>query len=475
MQKNLWKYLPLAGGVMFSACGEQQQEEQDKGPPNVVLILADDLGWSQIGCYGSDFYETPHIDKLASQGMQFTDAYAAAAISSPTRASLMTGKYPAQVNLTDYIPGNTFPNTQLNAPDWQQFLPLEEKTVAEAFDQENYATATYGKWHLSSHKKPPESLPYNPDKQGFDDHFVTYKPWPPEDFDPAKDAHNVDSITDAGLEFLETHKDTSFFLLFSHNTIHDPLLEDSALVAKYKQKPGAKQPENHPVVGAMIETLDKSVGRVMEKINTLGLRQNTVFIFYSDNGGKAAYAKQKPLRKGKGWLYEGGIRVPLIIRWPGVVEPGSQSSELVSSIDLYPTWLDIIQSDQSCACDGISLLPVLKQTGTLNRETLYWHYPHYHRGSGMVPAGAIRKGKFKLIEWYEPFMAGEKGAVELYNLQEDIGEQHNLAQKRPEKVKELQKALHEWRKEVNAQMPEENPGYAPKEVPERFQKVPYAQ
>lgn len=471
MRKKMSTLLPAAV-LLSAACSHspqaenqaQESEKKDTIKPNIVFILADDLGWSQLGCYGSQYYETPHIDRLASQGMRFTNAYAACPVSSPTRASLMTGKYPARLHLTDYIPGQPFPYAQLMIPQWQKFLPLDEISIAEAIKEKGYVSAIFGKWHLSSHKKPPESLPYNPDKQGFDQHFVTYKPWPTEEFDPADDAHNVDSITNAALKFLETHKDSSFFLMVSHNTIHDPLMENPELVKKYKAKAENQQPRNNPVIGAMIETLDKSTGKILKKIDQLNLRENTIVIFFSDNGGKQAHAEQTPLRAGKGWLYEGGIRVPLIVRWHEVVQPGSTSNQIVSSVDLFPTWLEMCGIENIPENDGVSLVPVLKQLYTLDREAVYWHYPHYHRGSGMVPAGAVRAGNFKLIEWYEPTLTDSSGQIELYNLAEDISETNNLAEKMPGKAVELRTLLHEWREKVNAQMPGLNPNFDPKKA-----------
>jgi len=426
--------------------------------PNFLFILADDLGWSQIGCYGSDFYETPNIDRLARQGMRFTDAYAACPVCSPTRASIMTGKYPARLHLTDFIAGGRFPYEKYNQPKWQKYLPLEEVTIAEVLKTAGYATASFGKWHLSIDKKPPKSLPFNPDKQGFDEYFVTYKP--SSRTNPESDAHNVDVITEKSLDFLDRHREKPFFLYVPHNTIHAPVLGKKKLVQKYKNKPGSDLPQNNPVLGAMIEELDNSIGRLLKKLNELKIADKTIVVFFGDNGGLERDAGQTPLRSGKANLYEGGIREPLIVRWPGVVKSGGTCSEPVTSVDFFPTFLEIagLQNTAKKAIDGVSLVPLLTRRSTLNRRAIYWHYPHYH-SSSIGPCGAVRAGDYKLIEWYDESICGPGNEFELYNLKEDLGEQKNLAKKMPEKVEKLKKMLYNWRSEVNAQMLTPNPNY----------------
>ncbi len=429
--------------------------------PNIVFILADDLGWSQLGCYGSSFYETPNIDKLAAGGMLFTNAYAACAVCSPTRASIMTGKYPARLHLTDFIKGNTRTDYPLTEPEWQKYLPLEEVTIGEVFKEAGYRTAIFGKWHLSQNKKPPESLPYNPDKQGFDEYLVTYKPSP--ETNPEKDAHNVDSITNAAIRFISKNRKDPFFLVVSHNTIHDPLMEKEAIINEYRSKYGAGEKENNPVIGAMIERLDRSVGRIMDEIEKQDILTNTVVVFFSDNGGKDAYALQTPLRRGKGWLYEGGIRVPLIVSWPGKINTGSRTSAMVGSIDLLPTLADLVSIPSIPEkIDGKSFKSVLLKGNKNFRDELYWHYPHYYSGSGMVPGAAIIHENYKLIEWYEKSLTRQPGAFELYNLDTDISETLNLADSMPEKVEELRYMLEYWRFEVGAQMPVVNPDFTPR-------------
>jgi len=435
--------------------------EKEKSLPNIVFILAADLGYTQVGCYGSNFYQTPHIDKLASEGLRFTNAYAACSVCSPTRASIMTGKYPARLHLTNFIAGNNRNDYPLLKPDWQKFLPLEEVTFAELLKKKGYQTAAFGKWHLSIEKMPPGSLPYNPDKQGFDESFVTYKPsgnmaqpWQ----EAENDAHNVDTITSLAIDFMERNKSNPFILYVSHNTIHNPLKERAATIKKYEQLQASEKPENNPIIGAMIERLDKSCGRIFDKVNELGLDDNTIIFFFSDNGGLASEASQAPLRNGKGWLYEGGIKEPFIVRWKDKIIPNAISASLVSSVDFLPTFLELTGiEDIPNNVDGKSIVPILKNPETEVHQSIFWHFPHYHNGP---PSAAIRSGKWKLIEWYDKSLLGDKeNAFELYNLEEDQGEQINLADSLKEKTLELTTKLNKWREEVNAQMPVPNPEY----------------
>ncbi|MFC1604003.1 sulfatase [Planctomycetota bacterium] len=449
--------------ALTPALGARAAKNDITAIPNFLFILADDLGWSQVGCYGSNFYETPNIDRLSREGMRFTDAYAACPVCSPTRASIMTGKYPARLHLTDFIAGGNFPYEKYNQPKWQKYLPLEEITIAEVLKTAGYATASFGKWHLSIDKKPPRSLPFNPDKQGFDEYFVTYKP--SSKTDPESDAHNVEAITQKSLEFMERRKDEPFFLYVTHNTIHAPVLGKKKLVQKYKNKPGSDLPQNNPALGAMIEELDNSTGRLLKKLDELKITDKTIVIFFGDNGGLERDAKQTPLRSGKANLYEGGIREPLIVRWPGVVTPGSTCSEPVTSVDFFPTFREIagVKDEAKKPIDGISLLPLLAQKGGLNRSAIYWHYPHYH-SSSIGPGGAVRAGDYKLIEWYDESICGPGNEFELYNLKSDIGEQNNLAKKMPKRVEQLKKMLSDWRSEVNAQILSPNPNYNPQKA-----------
>jgi arylsulfatase A len=467
LQTRTLKNFTIAFSAMAVSvsCQDRQkaEEEETKKPagekqPNVVMVLADDLGWKRLGCYGSDYYETPNLDALASDGMRFTQAYTAASISSPTRASLMTGQHPARLNITDFIPGSEFPDRPLQRPDWQKFLPLEKHTIGEAFQENGYSTGYFGKWHLSKEKMPPESHSHNPDKQGFDESFVTYKPVPsmaqPWQKSPEDDPHNVDTIATRAVEFIESHRDQPFFLVASPNSVHTPLIESQELIDKYEDKWGSQKGENTPVLAAMIETLDKSVGRIRGALKEAGIEENTIFIFYSENGGLERSAVQTPFRRGKGWLYEGGIRVPLIVRWDGQIEEGSRSDALVTSNDMYPTLLNMTGIPvEKEILDGKNIFPVLKGEKESVRNSLYWHYPHYHGGSGMKPGGAMRKGDYKLIVWYEELLMDTSDPYELYNVSQDKGETVDLTDELPGKAEEMKKEFDEWKKTVDAQMP----------------------
>ena len=425
--------------------------------PNVVLILADDLGWSQVGANGGKAYRTPNIDRLASQGMRFTSAYSSAAVCSPTRAALMSGQYPARLHLTDHIKGSNPKGKPLLQPEWHKRLDLEVTTIAEVFRRNGYRTAHFGKWHLSQDKRPPASLPYNPDKQGFDDVLVTYKPIIGES-DPEVDPHNVQSITDHALRFLESHGSEPFFLYLPHNSIHEPVIESRARIAPYIGDPLLERLKIMPTIAAITERLDDGVGQVVSKLDQLGLRDNTMVIFYSDNGGKETFARQDPLRSGKGWLYEGGIRVPLVIRWPGHTDPGSTTDHLMTTVDFFPTFLELLSDgDAPDDLDGESFLDVLEGQASRTERTLYWHYPHYHVGSGMVPAGAVRRGRYKLIEWFEGTVAGSGHEYELFDLAEDISENRDLTSSHPEIAEQLRADLEAWRARVGAQMPTPSP------------------
>ena len=447
---------------------------------NFVFILIDDMGFKDIGCYGSSFYETPNIDKLADDGMRFTDAYAACPVCSPTRASIMTGKYPARLNLTDYLVGRR--RGKLIPAEYIHQMPLEELTIAEALKQAGYTTCFVGKWHLGG-------KPYWPEHQGFDVNIGGTSSgmprsyfWPQWRGNPPIEGrageYLTDRLTDEALKFLDANKDKPFLLYLSHYAVHTPLQSKKNLAAKYKAKAKklplvrgprflpegerqARQVQDHPVYAGMVQSVDESVGRVMKKLEELGVADNTVVIFMSDNGGlstsEGSPTSNVPLRAGKGWLYEGGIREPMIIKWPGVVKPNSVCSEPVTSTDFYPTMLEMagLPLKPKQHIDGVSLVPLLKGKGTLNRKAIFWHYPHYGNQGGS-PSGAVRAGDYKLIEFYEDNRA------ELYNLKADISEKNNLAGKMLDKTAELHKMLKAWRKNVNAQMPSPNPDYAPR-------------
>ncbi len=421
--------------------------------PNVVFILADDLGWSQLGVYGGEAYRTPNIDRLASEGLRFTDAYSAAAVCSPTRAALMSGKAPARLHLTDHIRGSNPTGKPLRQPDWHKRLDLETTTLAEIFERNGYRTGHFGKWHLSQEKRPPESLPFNPDKQGFEDVLVTYKPIVGES-DPEIDPHNVQRITDHAIRFLEDHGEEPFFLYLPHNSIHEPIIESRRRTGPYAGNALIKKLQIMPALAAIVERLDEGVGQLLSKIDELGLRDRTMVVFYSDNGGKETFARQDPLRSGKGWLYEGGIRVPLIVRWPGRVQSGTTTDHMLTTVDFFPTFLEILgDSAAPDDLDGESFLSVLEGGRASISRTLFWHYPHYHRGSGMPPAGAVRQGRYKLIEWFEGSIAGRGTDFELFDLESDISEKRNIAGTDSALARKLRSKLSSWRERVGAQMP----------------------
>jgi len=440
----------------------------DAPKPNFVFILIDDMGWKDLGCYGSTFNETPNIDKLAAQGMRFTNAYAAAPVCSPTRASILTGKYPARLHLTDFLSGRADrPSQELLRPKALQYLPLEEVTIPRALKPLGYVSASIGKWHLGRE-------PYYPEKHGFDVniggtdtgsppgghfHFRT-----PTLIARSDGEYLTDRLTEEAEKFIEKNRDRPFFLYLSHYAVHIPLQAKQALIAKYEGKAKTMPGRHNAVYAAMVESVDEGVGRLVRKLEDLHLTERTVVFFMSDNGGLSVKegpntpaTSNVPLREGKGFLYEGGIREPMIVKWPGFTKPGSVCDVPVSSIDFYPTILKMAGAKAAPrqVIDGVSLVPLLRQTGEWGRDALYWHYPHYSNQGGR-PSGALRKGDFKLIEFFED------GRLELYDLSRDIGEQHDLSATEPEKTKQLHALLVAWRKSVDAQMPTTNPQYDPK-------------
>ena len=450
----------LAARVEMIAQGSSAQR------PNFLFILADDLGRHQLGCYGSKYYQTPNIDRLATQGMKFTRAYSAAPICSPTRASLMTGKYPARVRVTDFIPGSSsWTNTKLLAPDWNKALPTSEITLAEMLREAGYIAGHFGKWHLNIDRKNYLDRPGDPKSQGFDDVLTTYKPNEEtnQNPDPRDDPHNVRRITDRAVAFIEKNRDRPFFCYVAHNSIHRPEMDDPERIARYEKKPGADNRDNRPVLAAMLERLDSSVGRLMAKVDQLGLAENTVVIFFGDNGMYGDPDTLKPLRGAKGHLYEASFREPLIVRWPGKVKAGSASDVPVISNDFYPTLAELSgQKLTQPDLDGISFVPLIKQTGSISRDALYFHYPHYSPQGGR-PGGAIIAGRYKLIVWYEKEIDAKDSldAVELYDLEKDIGEQHNLAGSMSEKARALYKKFKDWQRSVGAQQMKRNPQHNP--------------
>ncbi len=447
--------------------------------PNIVLILIDDLGWHDVGCNGNTIYRTPNVDRLAEEGMRFTDGYAACNCCSPTRASVLTGKYPARLHLTDWISGSSWPWTKLRSPRWTKYLPLEEVTIAEALKPAGYVSGHAGKWHLGGQA-------YRPEAQGFDFNFGGCSRGAPGSYFspyriPVIDQQQKDSkgeflterVTDEAIGFIEANRKRPFFLYLSYYTVHRPLQAKKEVVEEFRALGRPAGGATNATFAAMVRHMDDGVGRVTRALEELGLTGNTVVFFMSDNGGLARKIQgpldpnrtkhcvsstvNGPLRGGKGVPYEGGVREPWIVRWPGVVKPGTTCDVPVTSVDFFPTILEMagVAADPKANVDGRSILPLLKQTGNLKRKAVYWHYPHYNVAgeAGTRPHGAVRAGRYKLIEFYED------GRLELYDLEADLGEKHDLAAKMPEMATELLKMLQQWRQSVGAQMPEPNPNY----------------
>jgi arylsulfatase A len=446
--KQIILYLPIL--ILFADMSEIQAAE--KQPPNIVFILADDQGLHEVGCYGNSFYETPFIDSLAKEGMKFLSAYAACPVCSPTRASIMTGQYPARLHITDYIPGKA-PKKKLKTPQWQKSLPLSAITIPEGLSKSGYVSGHFGKWHLNQDKYYKAGRKGDPASQGFHDVLTTVKPKKTDD--PDKDAHHVKQITDRAIQFIRKNSEKPFFCYVAHHSIHSPLMESKNLIQKYQDKKGSDLPYQKPVVGAMIETLDRHVGRLLKTLDDLHLSEKTIVIYFSDNGCMWGSDSVKPLRGGKAQLLEGGIHVPMIVRWPGTVPVGSQSDVPVSSIDFFPTLLaaaNVPVKDQQF--DGINLIPLLNGKGKIKRDALYWHFPHYH-SLGRFPAAAIREGKYKLIENFEisinPETSTPAYCCELYDLSQDPSEQTNLSGVAHFTAARLLNKLKMWKREVGAQ------------------------
>ena len=448
-----------------------------QNPPNFVFILMDDLGWADLSCYGSRYYETPHLDRLAREGVRFTDAYAAAPVCSPTRASIITGKYPARLGITNYLPGkHPTPFSKLIGVDCVQQLALSETSIAEALKPLGYKSASIGKWHLGNE-------PYFPEKQGFDVNIggtqsgmpksFFYPGWgknPPIDAKPGD--YLTDRLTDEAIQFIQQNQKQPFFLYLPHYAVHIPLEAKEELVQKYRnKKPGELQ--NDPIYAAMIQNMDENVGRVVNAIDQLGLGSNTHIFFTSDNGGLSALewklkpvTSNVPLREGKGHLYEGGIRVPLIARGPGIPR-GKVIRTPVLSTDHLATLVDL-GGGTSQGTDGVSLKNLLQSGKAPANRDLFWHYPHYSNQGGK-PSSAVRRGNWKLIEFHED------QHVELYDLSKDMSEKKDLSSTQPDKAKELQQSLQVWLKSVDAKFGEPNPQYDPVRAGEGYRWNPVKQ
>jgi len=477
-RRNFLKILGLGFSSMVLWNCSKQKTGVQPSKPNIIFILVDDLGWADVGCYGSHYYETPNIDRLASQGMKFTNGYAACAVCSPTRAAVLTGRYPARIGITDWIrarfQGGKIPENKQNPTEYVSrkdrkllcppnplWMELEEVTIAEVLKSAGYITCHIGKWHLGADD-------WYPDKQGFDYNIGGCDfGQPPSYFDPycrkkqgciptleprKEGEYLIDRLSDEAVQFIKKHKDEPFFLYMAHYAVHTPIQGKPELVKKYQAK--APTDQKNPEYAAMVEAVDQAVGKIMAALEEEGLAENTIVFFTSDNGGLIPITSNKPLRAGKGYPYEGGIREPVIIRWPGVIEPGSISDVPISSIDYFPTICEAVgvPLPEDRIIDGVSLMPVLKKTGTIERDALFWHFPHY-RGKDVVPYSIIREGDWKLIKRYE----GK--TFELFNLKEDLSETHDLSEEMPDKVKELDARLTRWLKEVGAKLPKLNPDF----------------
>jgi arylsulfatase A-like enzyme len=431
--------------------------------PNIVFILADDLGWTDVACCGKTYLHTPNIDRLAKQGLRFTSGYTCGPNCAPTRAALMSGLYGPRTGV--FTVGTSArgqaAQRKIIPVENNTKLPLDVPTVAQSLKSLGYATAIFGKWHLG------EDARHHPSKRGFDEAVVTmgrhfeFKTNPPVPV--AKDAYLADFLTDLAVRFIEKNRDRPFFLYLPHFAVHTPHQAKAELVAKYRKMTGPGAPPD-PVYAAMIESVDDSVGRVVAKLAELGLAENTIVIFSSDNGGVGA-GNNRPLRGAKGMLYEGGVRVPLIVRWAGVTPAGKTCDEPVISVDFFPTFVELAGGRAGPKLDGVSFVPLLRDPSAhLARDALYWHFPCYLEGKGKktwrtTPAGSIRVGDWKLIEFFED------GKTELYNLRDDLGQKTDLAAKRPEKTRELQDKLKAWRRAVKAPMPTPKTASVPGAVP----------
>ncbi len=479
------KCLPCCFACLLGVVGLAAPAAAER--PNFLFILVDDLGYMDVGTYNPEcFYDTPNIDRLAAEGMNFTDGYVASPVCSPTRYSIMTGKYPTRVDATNFFAGNRagrFRPAPLNAR-----MPLEEVTLAQALREHGYATFFAGKWHLGP------TAEYWPENRGFDVNkggFSAGGPWGPGRYftpygnprleDGPEGEHLPDRLATETVRFIEASRERPFLAYLSFYSVHTPLVGRPDLVEKYREKAErlgllekeqfadeeqvwpVDQPrrvrivQSHAVYAAMVEAMDEAVGKVLQALEDLELEENTVVFFTSDNGGlstsEGSPTSNLPLRGGKGWLYEGGIREPYLVKWPGVTRAGSTSGVPVTSVDYYPTILEMagLPARPEQHKDGVSLVPILKGTGDLDRDAIFWHYPHYSNQGGF-PGGAIRMGNYKLIERYED------GRVHLYNLADDPGERDDLAEQLPGKVRSMRERLHAWYAKVGAKFLQPKPG-----------------
>lgn len=460
-------------------------------PPNVVFFLADDLGIKDLAVYGSSFHETPNLDRLAGEGMLFTNAYSACPVCSPTRAAIQTGRWPQRCGITDYLDAPTPKspwtlNTHRRSADFAKRLELDEVTLGDAFRSQGYATFFAGKWHLGAKGFFPEDQGYDINKGGLDQggpygggkYFSPYGNPRLSDGPPGE--HLADRLAQETSRFIRDNQSRPFFAMYSLYDVHTPLMAKQELVRKYEAKRArlnlastwksdnprvSRLTHDHAVYAAMVETMDSAVGQVLQTLDDLGLSQNTIVVFTSDNGGLSTYHRaysssqwaptsNSPYRAGKGWMYDGGIRVPLIYRWPGKIKAGSKTDAVSSSPDHFPTLMDLCGiQPPATELDGTSLKPAL-HGGKLRERAIYWHYPHYW-SSSLTASSAIREGDYKLIEWLE------EGRVELFNLENDPYEREDLSASQPSRARTLLARLNAWKKSVGAQPLLPNPAYDP--------------
>jgi len=484
--RNVFGVFIVVLSVMFS--GAWASAEQVK-KPNIVLFFADDLGWMDLGVQGSTFYETPNLDRLAERGMRFTDAYAACQVCSPTRAALLTGQYPQRVGITDFLGGGNDGkakrakerNFKMMPAPQKKHMPEGTVTFADAFKAAGYHTYFLGKWHVGN---PQEG--FGPLDHGFDVNIggtarggpygrgKYFHPFDLPNIDSKPGDHLTDRTAEEAVKLIKAADGEPFMMYLSFYDVHTPLMAKPELEEKYETKAKkvehdgarfkpepprqARQVQDHAVYGGMVEVMDDAVGTVLAALDELGIADNTIIIFTSDNGGlstsEGSPTSNVPLRGGKGWMYEGGIRVPAIAYWPGVTQPGSVSSEPIISNDFFPTMLQMasLPLRPEAHLDGVSLVPVLKGEGDIERDAIFFHYPHYGNQGGS-PSSAIRQGDWKLLEFFED------GRLELYNLAEDIGETNNLAEQEDTRASAMHQRLKAWRDEVGATYPTPNPDY----------------
>ncbi|MGF1758253.1 sulfatase [Photobacterium sagamiensis] len=465
---------------------------QVKKQPNILFILLDDLGWKDLSCYGSDFYETPRLDLLAQQGMRFTNAYASCPVCSPTRASIISGKSPARLGVTQWLGG--YSEGKLAHVPYVDHLSTEHTSIASVLRDNGYSTWHVGKWHLSKHDET-RSETY-PDKHGFDVNIAGcdwghpfngyFAPYGIETLEEGEEGEYLtDRITDEAINLIQADQEKPWFMHLSHYAVHTPIECHPHLVEKYKAKAASlgldkKDPfvkgesfscahlkddhvlrriiQSDPVYAAMMENLDWNVGRVLDALEATGQADNTIVVFYSDNGGLATSEGSPtcnaPLAEGKGWMYEGGTREPLLVRWPAVIKPNTLCSEPVSSMDFFPLFLEAAQLPLMPEHheDGVSFMPLLKGDASFKRGPLFWHYPHYSNQGG-TPGCSVREGQWKLIKFFED------DHLELYNLDEDVSEECNLVDLHPEVADRLHQQLQAWQHDVEAKLPVSNPNY----------------